>query len=111
MSSPDSQIRIDPSIDGPQPAVSTRFLSLLAGYIDQLVQATDRRDWVSVGRLSVALAEGSAEAGLFELSGAAQQLATAARVGTSSANTRRALLRLIGVYGRIRRARTACMTI
>jgi|GEM_PF-3261267 len=111
MSSPESQIRIDLSVDSQQPTVNARFLSLLGGYIDQLVQATDRRDWVTVGTLSAVLAEGSSEAGVFELSGLAQQLASAARSGTGSANIRRSLLRLIGAYGRIRRTRTACMTI
>lgn len=108
MSSPTSEIRFDEPAAVLQPAVNVRFLSLLGGYIDQLVRAADRRDWVSVGRLSNALAEGSNEAGAFELSGAAQQVASASRSGNSPANIRRALLRLIGAYGRARRAPTAC---
>ena len=108
MSLQEQQFRLDVFTDSLQPALNARFLSLLGGYIDQLVRAADRRDWVTVGRLGEALAEGSGEAGVFELSGAAQQVATAARSGTNSANIRRALLRLIGAYGRARRAPAAC---
>ena len=108
---PEFQLRIDPSDEALQPVMNARFLSLLGGYIDQLIQAADRRDWVTVGRLSAALAEGSGEAGVFELSGAANQVASASRSGTNSANIRRALLRLIGAYGRVRRSPTPCCSL
>lgn len=108
MSPLSTEMRFDEPAAVLQPAVNVRFLSLLGGYIDQMVSAADRRDWVTVGRLSRSLAEGGSEAGAFELSGAAQQVASAARSGASPANIRRALLRLIGAYGRARRAPTAC---
>ena len=110
MSSLSPEFRIDEAANAWQPAVNARFLSLLGGYVDQLICAADRRDWTTVGRLGVALAEGSNEAGAFEVSGAAQQVAAASRSANNPANIRRALLRLIGACGRARRAPTAGCT-
>lgn len=99
-----NQLRLDAATVCASPAPNGRFLSLLGGYIDQLVGAADRRDWSAVGRLSQALADGSSEAGAFELSGAAQHVVAAWQGGSNPANIRRALIRLIGAYGRTRRA-------
>jgi hypothetical protein len=104
MSLPPPEFRVDlPSAES-QPMPNLRFLSLLGGYIDQMVSAADRRDWKAVGQLSGALASGSSAAGASELSGAAEHVVVASQNGSNPANIRRALLRLIGACGRTRRA-------
>ena len=78
-----------------------RVLENLPGAIDHLIQATDRKEWQEVSRLSQLLANSCGERGV-PLEASAQQVASSAHEQSES-QIKRSLLRLIGDSGRLRR--------
>lgn len=78
-----------------------RVLENLPGALDHLIQAADRREWSEVSRLSQVLAKSCDEQGV-PLEGPALEVANSA-AQQNEPQIKRALLRLIGESGRLRR--------
>jgi len=78
-----------------------RVLENLPGAIDHLIQAADRKQWSEVSRLGDVLAKSCQEQGV-PLEASAAEVASSA-TEQSEPQIKRALLRLIGAGGRLRR--------
>ncbi|MBC7854048.1 MAG: hypothetical protein IAF94_11470 [Pirellulaceae bacterium] len=78
-----------------------RVIENLPGALDHLIQAADRKQWNEVSRLSQMLAKSCQEQGV-PLDAPAKEVAGSA-AEQSEPQIKRALLRLIGASGRLRR--------